>query len=78
MQCFLSENDCLSVGEVQISVLKIYHDSVKLGITDPQASPSYREEILFIRDEDGDTSQYENSYEPTAMDSFRPFAISVL
>jgi sRNA-binding carbon storage regulator CsrA len=78
MQCFLSENDCLTVGKIQVSVLKIFHNSVKLGITDPQASPSYREEILFVHDDDDETDKYDISYEPAAVDAHTPFAISIL
>lgn len=78
MQCFLSENDCLTIGEVQIDVLEICHDSVKLGITDPSASPSYREEILYVRDEDGEANDYDILREPAAVETRRPFAISVL
>ncbi len=78
MQCFLSENDCLTVGLVQISVLKIRHDSIKLGITDPNASPSYREEMLYIRNDDSDTDETDEVFEPIGIEEFSPFAISVL
>ncbi len=78
MQCFLNENDCLTVGEIQIDVLKVYYDSVKLGITDPNSSPRYREEILYIHDEDDEAGEYDICCEPAAVDARSPFAISVL
>ena len=42
------------VGEVQISVLEVGHNSVKLGINDPSATPRYRVEVLYLpSDNDG-------------------------
>ncbi len=85
MQCFLSENDCLTVGSVQISVLKVQHDSVTLGITDPNASPSYREEKLYLPNDDddhdeddyGDDDQMDEALNPILMENFSPFATSL-
>lgn len=86
MQCFLNENDSLTVGSVLISVLEIMHDSIKLGITDPKASPNYREEVLYIssenddqEDDDCDASyEVDAVYEPFPFESTTPFAITVL
>ena len=46
MQCLLSVDECVTIGSVQINVLEVWHDSVKLGINDPNASPRYREEVV--------------------------------
>jgi sRNA-binding carbon storage regulator CsrA len=86
MQCFLNENDSLTVGSVLISVLEIMHDSVKLGITDPKASPNYREEVLYISSENDDHENDDSDesyeldavYESLAFESNIPFAIPVL
>ena len=86
MQCFLNENDCLTVGSVLINVLEIMHDSVKLGITDPKASPNYREEILYISSESDDTKNDDSDeadendavFEPFPFEAISPFAIPVL
>lgn len=81
MQCFLRKNECLSVGSVQISVLDVFDDSVVLGINDPDATPSYREEVLYIRSENDDTDEgdeVDSAFEPFQSETFSPFAISVL
>jgi len=81
MQCLLSLNDSLMVGSVEISVLEVRHDSVKLGIIDPNASPTYREEVLFLNSEDEDLD-YNDDVEaksiPFEFEPFHSFAISVL
>jgi sRNA-binding carbon storage regulator CsrA len=41
-------NEGLTVGSVQIEILEVRCDSVKLGINDPHALPQYREEVLFL------------------------------
>jgi carbon storage regulator CsrA len=81
MQCMLKINDCLTVGSIQINVIEVRHDSVKLGIEDPSASPTYREEILYIRSEndeadDGDNVDFE--FEPFQIEEFSPYAIPIL
>ena len=86
MQCFLNENDCLTVGSVLIDVLEIMHDSVKLGITDPKAFPNYREEILYIsseiddreNDDSDEIDEVDAVFEPFPFEAFSPFAIPVL
>lgn len=82
MQCFLSKNECLTVGSVLINVLEVQHDSVTLGITDPSASPAYREEVLYIGSEDDDGSddgdEIGAAYLPFQSEAHSPFAISVL
>ena len=78
MQCLLSVDDCVTVGSVQINVLEVWHDSVKLGIDDPSASPRYREEILYIRSENDDTDDddnFDSAYESFEVEQFSPFAI---
>ena len=81
MQCFLRKNECLTVGSVLINVLEVMHDSVKLGITDPKASPSYREEVLYIsseNDDPDDNDEIDAAFEPYQFEVFSPFAIHVL
>ncbi len=39
----------LMIGEtVQVSVLEVQTDCVRLAIIDPDASPTYREEVLYF------------------------------
>lgn len=65
MRCYLrAENQSLTVGSVQIDVLEVRSDSVRLGINDPGATPNYREEILYLGSDDD-----EDDAEP-AFDSF--------
>lgn len=81
MQCLLSVNDCLTVGSIQINVLEVRHDCVKLGISDPNASPAYREEVLYSRSEDDETDDGDDTeavYKPFEVEVFSPFAIPVL
>ncbi len=81
MQCLLSLNDCLTVGSIQINVLEVGRDSVKLGINDPNASPSYRVEILYLHSENDDTDDGDEAdavFEPFGIESLSPFAIQVL
>ena len=77
MQCMLSLNDCLTVGSIQINVLEVGCDWVSLGITDPNASPVYRVEILTVCSEDDDTDGTEAVFEPLEFEQSTPFAISV-
>lgn len=73
MRCYSrAENEGLIVGSVQINVLEIRHDSVKLGIHDPEASPSYREEVLYIHSDDDDTDLV---FEPIQFEDAGRFAI---
>ena len=75
MRSFLrAENEGLVVGSVQINVLEVRHDSVMLGIHDPNATPSYREEVLYIRsDHEGDDAEI--AFEPLQFEEVSPFAI---
>ena len=73
MRCFVrAENEGLTVGSVQINVLEVRHDSVKLGIHDPHSSPSYREEVLYIQSDDEESDQ---AFEPLQFQEVRSFAI---
>lgn len=75
MRCYSrAENEGLIVGSVQINVLEIRHDSVKLGIHDPHASPTYREEVLYIRSDDEDSDLV---FEPLCFEDASRFAIPV-
>jgi len=39
----------LMIGEtVQVNILEVQGDCVRLAIIDPDASPSYREEVLYL------------------------------
>ena len=73
MRCFLrAENEGLTVGSVQINVLEVRCDSVKLGINDPLASPTYREEVLYIHSDDGDADK---AFEPLEIKEVSAFAL---
>ena len=75
MRCFLrAENEGLTVGSVQINVLEVRHDSVLLGIHDPDSSPSYREEVLYIQSDEDDADL---AFEPLQFEEISPFAIPV-
>jgi carbon storage regulator CsrA len=79
MQFDLCIDDCLVLGSAQVTVLEVTHDSVKLGINDPKASPTYREEILFIRSENDDRDDGNDAdavFEPLEIHEGSPFAIS--
>ena len=71
-----AENEGLVVGSIQIDVLEVRAGSVKLGINDPNASPSYREEVLYVRsDDDDDDNETDAVYEPYQFKSVTPFAV---
>lgn len=45
----------LMIGEtVQVNILEVQTDCVRLAIIDPDASPTYREEVVYLRSEPGD------------------------
>ena len=76
MRCFLrAENEGLTVGSVQINVLEVRHDSVKLGIHDPHATPCYREEVLYMHSDDDDDKETDAAFEPFQFEDVSPFAI---
>lgn len=75
MQLMLSLNECVTVGSVQIKVLEVRHDSVKLGIINPDASPTYSEEILYLPSDDDD-GECVSSFEPGESQQFTRFAFS--
>ncbi len=79
MRCYLrAENEGLTIGSVQINVLEVRHNSVLLGIHDPKATPTYREEVLYIRSEDDDqeyAEDAESAFEPLQFQSINSFAI---
>ena len=41
-------------SSVQVNVLEVLADCVRLAIIDPDASPSYREEVLHLPSDDSD------------------------
>ena len=78
MHYSLSLDECLLVGSVQISVLEVMHDSVRLGINDPKACPPYREEILFMHSEDDGSDDGEEAhatFDSLEIRDYSPFAI---
>ena len=80
MRCFMrAENEGLTVGSVQINVLEVRHDSVRLGIHDPRANPSYREEVLYIQsDDDQDEDDHEEEQQDLAFEPFQFEEVSFL
>lgn len=43
-------DESLVIGEtVQVSVLEVQDNCVRLAIIDPDASPTYREEVLYLQ-----------------------------
>jgi carbon storage regulator CsrA len=48
-------------NHVQVNVLEVLSDCVRLAIIDHQASPSYREELLFLPREEDSESEFESS-----------------
>ena len=80
MQYSLGINDCLSIGSVQINVLEVWHDRVRLGINDPDASPAYREEVLYTHsdDDDNDDGDADHAYDEFGVQDFSPFAVHLL
>ena len=80
MRCYLrSENQGLTVGTVQINVLEVRSDSVKLGIHDHNASPKYREEILYLSsgDDDDDEDEANSDFESLQFLDASAFALPV-
>lgn len=78
MQCLLNVDECLTVGRIQISVIEVGSDSVKLGIHDPNACPRYREETLYLRSEDDDGGDVGLAYDSYELESTSPYAVQVL
>lgn len=55
-------------NNVQVSVLEVQTDCVRLAIIDPDASPSYREEVVYLPSDDEDCDLSDNfltEYEPS-------------
>ena len=53
---------------VQVNVLEVLTDCVRLAIIDPDASPSYREEVLYLPTDDDDCDTSDNfltEYDPS-------------
>ena len=75
MQLMLNINECITIGSIQIKVLEVRHDSVKLGIVNPDASPTYSEEILYLPSDDDD-GNFVLSYEPNRTKRQNHYAIS--
>lgn len=78
MQCLLNVDECVTVGRIQISVIEVWNDSVKLGIHDPNANPRYREEILYLRSEDDDDGDVGLAFDSYEVESSSPFAVPML
>ena len=59
----------LVVGSnVQVNVLEVQTDCVRLAIIDPDASPTYREEVLYLPSDDDDCDTSDNlltEYDPS-------------
>ena len=59
----------LMIGNnVQVNVLEVQTDCVRLAIIDPDASPSYREEVLYLPSDDDDCDMSDNfltEYDPS-------------
>ena len=48
-------DEALVIGQtVQVSVLEVQANCVRLAIVDPDASPTYREEVLYLPSGTGD------------------------
>jgi carbon storage regulator CsrA len=55
-------------SNVQVNVLEVQPDCVRLAIIDPDASPSYREEVLYLPTNEDDCDMSDNvltEYEPS-------------
>jgi len=55
-------------NNVQVNVLEVQTGSVRLAIIDPAASPSYREEVLYLPSDDDDFDMSVNflsEYDPS-------------
>ena len=77
MQFSLCVNDRLTIGLVEIDVLHVWQDRVKLGINDPSASPVYREVILSVDSDDNDDDDQDTTFESYEFEKFDPLAIQV-
>lgn len=81
MQCVLSINETVTVGSIQINVIEVRHDSVRLGIEDPNATPSYREETLYLQSDNEDTDggmTFDSTYQAIQASQFSRYAFSIL
>lgn len=77
MQFSLCVNDRLTIGSVEIDVLHVWQDRVKLGISDPSSSPVYREVILSVDSEDNDDDDQSTTFDSYEFEKFNPLAIQV-
>lgn len=70
----------LMIGDnVQVNVLEVNSDSVRLAIIDPNSTPSYREEVLFLPSDDDEfevSDGYSTEYEPSLDLSDHELAVS--
>ena len=41
------ENEAVAIGEIVVTVLEVRDDHVRLAISSPRSTPSYREETLY-------------------------------
>jgi len=81
MRCYMrAENEGLTVGSVSINVLEVRHDSVLLGIHDPDATPTYREEVLYVQSEEDDVlvEVAHEEFEALEFQAISPYAIPML
>jgi carbon storage regulator CsrA len=58
------EQGLLIGNGIQVNVLEVLSDRVRLAITDPDSTPTYREEVLFLPTDDGDGEEPEAEYVP--------------
>lgn len=60
-------DDGLVIGDsVQVNVLEVQADCVRLAIVDPGASPTYREEVLYLPSA---AAESESIFDDVAVDS---------
>ena len=55
-------------NNVQVNVLEVQTDCVRLAIIDPDAFPAYREEVLYLPSDDDDCDASDNfltEYDPS-------------
>ena len=66
-------------NSVQVNVLEVQTDCVRLAIIDPDASPTYREEVLYLPGDDDNfesADRYSTEYEPSLESSDFELAVS--
>lgn len=52
-------NEGLAIGDdIEVTVLEIHEDHVRLGIRAPREEPSYWEQILYVEQSEADRLEY--------------------